>query len=95
MPTNDTIAEMRQRFPAVDLKLEHEKFVNHFSAQPGAKGRKSNWDMTFRNWIIRAAEQTRSVPGNQPPTQTAYDRKKDQNRTVFEALGADKPKELT
>jgi hypothetical protein len=55
-PDDQTITEMRQRFPAVDLKREHEKFTNHWRAQPGAKGRKSDWLATWRNWIIRAAE---------------------------------------
>jgi hypothetical protein len=56
-PDDDTIAGMRRRFPAIDLKLEHEKFTNHWRSQPGAKGRKSDWLATWRNWIIRAAEQ--------------------------------------
>lgn len=75
MPPPETIDEMRHRFPAVDLKTEHEKFVNYWGSQPGAKGRKSNWDMTWRNWIIRAAENAprngQSVNGIGKPTQKA------------------------
>jgi hypothetical protein len=52
---------MRQRFPSVNLRAEHEKFTNHWRSQPGAKGRKSDWEATWRNWIIRAAEQ---LPNN-------------------------------
>lgn len=57
IPDNDTIAEMSQRFPHVNLKAEHEKFTNYWQSTAGAKGRKANWPATWRNWIIRAAEQ--------------------------------------
>jgi hypothetical protein len=56
MPPPETVDTMRTRYPSVDLKTEHEKFTNHWHAQPGAKGRKSDWPATWRNWIIRAAE---------------------------------------
>jgi hypothetical protein len=72
-PTNDTIQEMRQRFPALDLKLEHEKFTNHWRSQSGAKGRKSDWEATWRNWILRASEQT-PRNGRPPPNGTHDDK---------------------
>jgi hypothetical protein len=53
---------MRQRFPDIDLRAEHEKFTNYWIAQPGVKGRKVNWEATWRNWIIRAAEQPHNGP---------------------------------
>ncbi len=56
-PTDDAVTEMHQRFPAVDLKTEHEKFTNYWRSTAGAKGRKSDWEATWRNWIIRSAEQ--------------------------------------
>lgn len=43
--------------PALDLHREHAKFVDHWTAQPGAKGVKADWDATWRNWMRRAAEQ--------------------------------------
>ncbi|WP_396902754.1 hypothetical protein [Mycolicibacterium sp.] len=61
MPAEDTIAAMRQQCPGVDLKREHAKFLDHWTAQPGAKGRKSDWDATWRNWMRRAYE---SLPAN-------------------------------
>jgi hypothetical protein len=66
-PTDETIAKMRARFPAVDFKLEHEKFTNHWRSQPGAKGRKSDWEATWCNWIIRTAEQAPQRNGGAPP----------------------------
>lgn len=38
------------------IKAEHEKFTDYFTAQPGQKGVKLNWNATFRNWLRRAAD---------------------------------------
>lgn len=57
MPPQPVVAQMRSDHPHVDLKSEHEKFVDYWRAQPGAKGRKVDWPATWRNWIRRAAEQ--------------------------------------
>lgn len=35
---------------------EAEKFHDHWRAQPGAKGRKTDWEATWRNWVRRALE---------------------------------------
>ncbi|MCA9101921.1 MAG: hypothetical protein KDA63_12250, partial [Planctomycetales bacterium] len=35
---------------------EFAKFIDYWKAIPGSKGRKVDWDATFRNWIRRAAE---------------------------------------
>jgi hypothetical protein len=66
-PAVGVIAQMRSDHPGVDLKAEFEKFVDHWNSTPGAKGRKSDWDATFRNWIRRSAEsQSKSSPNGQP-----------------------------
>lgn len=41
----------------VDIALEAAKFRDHWQATPGARGRKSDWDATWRNWIRRAIPQ--------------------------------------
>lgn len=57
MPPENVIAQMRSDHPHVNLRSEHEKFIDYWHAQPGAKGRKSDWPAVWRNWIRRAAEQ--------------------------------------
>lgn len=52
-------AEARER--------ELEKFRDYWRAVPGAKGRKLDWDATWRNWLRRAEE-------NQPRFRKANDR---------------------
>jgi hypothetical protein len=58
-PSDQTIAKMREEAPQVDLRHEHAKFADYWRAQPGAKGRKTDWDATWRNWIRRVADQTK------------------------------------
>ena len=36
------------------LERELDRFRDHWAAQAGAKGRKSDWDATWRNWLRRA-----------------------------------------
>lgn len=60
MPRQDTIDWAKANHPNVNLRAEHEKFMNHWPAQPGQKGVKLDWDRTWRNWIIRAGEHSAS-----------------------------------
>lgn len=48
-----------KQFPQLDLDSEHEKFADYWRAQPSSKGVKLDWDATWRNWMRRAAEDTR------------------------------------
>lgn len=58
-PSEPLTRQMRGECPGVDQELEQRKFVDHWISQPGAKGRKINWDATYRNWIRRAASDYR------------------------------------
>lgn len=59
--TPDMVAWASDKTPQVDGRHETEKFVNYWSAVPGAKGRKTDWAATWRNWMLSAAERR---PGN-------------------------------
>lgn len=63
MPDRDVIDTMRAECPQIDLRAEHAKFVDYWAAQPGAKGRKVDWNATWRNWIRRAAEHVPATRG--------------------------------
>ena len=41
---------------SINPHQELAKFTDHFKAAPGVKGRKSDWDSTWRNWIRKAFE---------------------------------------
>lgn len=51
--------------PELDLTREAETFADHWHAAAGAKGRKANWQATWRNWI----RNSRNGDGNAKRTQ--------------------------
>lgn len=73
-PSPDTIAAMRQQFPHVDLKAIHEEFTDYWRGVPGAKGRKLDWEGTWRNRVREIAGRQRAPNGHTvigKPTQKA------------------------
>lgn len=61
-PSDQTISAMRQQFPTVDLKAIYDEFRDYWRAVPGAKGRKLDWDATWRNRVREIAGRQRA-PG--------------------------------
>lgn len=59
------------------------RFRDHWLAQPGAKGRKADWQATWRNWCRRDAEQRSTQPKPKlhtlPPAE--------QDRRILAAVG--------
>lgn len=64
MPSPDTIAAMRQQFPHVDLEAVHEEFTDYWRGVPGAKGRKLDWEGTWRNRVREVAGRQRAPTRN-------------------------------
>lgn len=61
-PKPEVWSKMTAEFPHVDHHLELEKFTDYWNSKPGAGGRKSDWNATWRNWIRNA----RSAPVSKP-----------------------------
>lgn len=51
-----TIDRIASEGSTVSAGHELEKFQNYWRASPGAKGRKVDWGLTWRNWILKAIE---------------------------------------
>lgn len=51
-PERRAVAEAEK----ADPEREFAQFVDHFRAAPGVKGRKNDWDATWRNWCRRAPD---------------------------------------
>lgn len=66
MPSEDSIATMKDECPAVVLQAEHVKFVDYWTAKAGKDATKLDWDATWRNWIRRAAENPRTGNASAP-----------------------------
>ncbi|GJF17732.1 hypothetical protein NGTWS0302_16940 [Mycolicibacterium cyprinidarum] len=59
IPPQNVIDQMRDECPTVDLQAEHRKFVDYWTDQTGSRAAKRSWVGTWRNWIRKAAEQSR------------------------------------
>lgn len=51
MPPPDVIDTIRSEHPGLDLKSEHQDFIDYWLAAPGQKGVKSDWVATWRRWM--------------------------------------------
>lgn len=78
-------------YVAPDFGLTHEqhagelaKFLDYWRSVPGAKGRKVDWDATWRNWMRRAAENlAKAGPHVRPhPSQRRTDREDNLTRAL-------------
>lgn len=78
-----------------DFGLTHEAYAaqaevfrDYWRAVPGAKGRKSDWPATWRNWLRRASENSaRKAPHERPHTDAKFDARQANHARAF--AGAD------
>ena len=64
----------RANAPAAANAVEVERFRDYWIAQPGAKGRKTNWTATWRNWARKCQEQHTQPNRGPAPRSTTSDR---------------------
>ena len=67
----------RVNAPAAANALEVDRFRDYWTAQPGAKGRKTDWAATWRNWARRCQEQAHQPSRGPAPRSTTDDRVSD------------------
>lgn len=60
-PTPEDTAFCKQNRPDLKPSEVAQRFYDHWIAQPGAKGRKSDWSATWRNWV---RNEKQSIGGN-------------------------------
>ncbi|MGS2805369.1 hypothetical protein [Nocardia sp. MW-W600-9] len=84
-PSGAAVSQMRSEFPSMDFWQENAKFRDYWSAQPGAKGRKLDWDATWRNWIRRAFEQAHRPASQRPASQPTTARSDQKVNDTLEA----------
>lgn len=68
--TDDLRDWARSKAASVDLARETEKFVNFWTAKAGSGATKNDWDLTWKNWMLRAVEYAQQRPGAEPPRST-------------------------
>ena len=65
--TAEMVTWARERVPRVDGRTETEKFINHFRAKAGREAVKLDWVLTWKNWMLNAAERTGKPPPSTAP----------------------------
>lgn len=65
-PSKELIEWARTNAPGVGWK-HHERFVDYWRGVPGAKGRKLDWDATWRNWMRRESDDLGAHPTSGAP----------------------------
>lgn len=80
-PSGETWNEIVAEFDSSDaaaqwMGRELAKFRDYWTAQPGQKGVKADWNATWRNWIRRASEyaESRRNSGQSPAKPSAVER---------------------
>ena len=56
VPSEQSRTSILTEHPNVDLRREHAKFIDFWTAKTGKDATKLDWDATWRNWMRRAAE---------------------------------------
>ena len=64
----------RANAPAAANAVEVDRFRDYWTAQPGAKGRKTDWAATWRNWARRCQEQAHGPQRGPAQRSTTDDR---------------------
>ncbi len=56
VPSETSRATILAEHPTIDLRDQHARFVDYWTAKPGKDGVKLDWDATWRNWMRKAGE---------------------------------------
>lgn len=73
-PNPALVVWTRKNAPAAANAVEVDRFRDYWTAQPGAKGRKTDWAATWRNWARRCQEQHTQPHRGPAPRATTSDR---------------------
>lgn len=65
-PSLESVKQMREHFPWVDLKKQTHAFRDYWTSQPPARAKKTDWDATWRNWIRKSADYNQPKEAPQP-----------------------------
>ena len=63
-PSSDALDWTKAEKPGLDPMPMLERFRDYWTAQPGQKGVKTDWDATWRNWVRREIPPAGGLPAN-------------------------------
>lgn len=56
-PSQSVIDTIRDEYPGLDLRAEHQNFIDYWLAKPGQAALKLDWDVTWRRWMRKAGKE--------------------------------------
>lgn len=68
-PSPDTLTWAKENLTGFDYRTEHDNFIDYWTATPGARGTKLDWDATWRTWMRRASQQAPRSQLRSPKTE--------------------------
>jgi uncharacterized protein YdaU (DUF1376 family) len=82
-PTDAMVQFCKTERPELKLKDVADQFRDYWIAQAGAKGRKVNWDATWRNWV----RNQRTAPASFKPYENAKDKSRREAMEILTGIG--------
>lgn len=76
LPSEDDISFCQTERPDLICSQVKDRFKDYWIAQPGAKGRKTDWPATWRNWVRNERQQ---ISKTGPPRQETIHQEKTRN----------------
>jgi len=86
-PTDNDVEFLISTRPELNVHLVADGFRDYWIAQPGAKGRKTDWHATWRNWVRN--QRTATVGKNVTQFLTVQQQRDENNRRSTEQFLAD------
>lgn len=72
-PSQEEIAFCQKTRPDLEVIEVANRFRDFWVAQPGVKGRKSDWPATWRNWVRNEKQGNRRTPTTTPSRHSGFD----------------------
>lgn len=82
--TPEMVEWARERVPHVDGRIETEKFINYWQGKSGANATKVDWEATWRNWMLNAADRS-------SPRSSSQEQMHPTDQAVLRLLNPDTP----
>ena len=72
-PTQTVIDTIKNEYPNLDLRAEHNDFIDYWLGVAGQRGTKLDWDATWRKWMRKQGREQEAKTGYRNQSQIVAD----------------------
>ena len=72
-PTQTVIDTIKNEYPNLDLRAEHNDFIDYWLGVTGQRGTKLDWDATWRKWMRKQGREQEAKTGYRNQSQIVAD----------------------